>query len=252
MNAPGDGPTLWLTDSTSAAKINDQKVIYFIMTPPTLKRSKKRRWLRRKQARPGEILDAALDLFVERGFSATKLEDVASCAGVSKGTLYRYYDSKEALFRAVITQVLVPEVERVEQQVKSFKGPRSELIRLVFHGWWARVADSRLSGIPKLMVSEASNFPEFGKLFVDKVVRRVRRIFMRIMQTGIDCGEFRDCDLHIAARVLIAPMVYAAILQRSLSPYDEPYDVPTFLDFHLELFLAGLAAKPGTDEAIKK
>src|SRR3954462_9440261 len=72
------------------------------------------RWRRRKEARPGEILDAALDCFAERGFAATRLEDVAARAGVTKGTAYLYYASKEDLFKAVVRGYLVPVIASLE------------------------------------------------------------------------------------------------------------------------------------------
>ena len=74
------------------------------------------RWRRRKEARPGEIIEAALELFVTNGFNATRLDDVARLAGISKGTLYLYFASKEDLFRAVVQQIIIPEVEKAEQQ----------------------------------------------------------------------------------------------------------------------------------------
>ena len=80
------------------------------------------RWSRRKDARPAELTRAALELFVERGYAATRLEDVAKRAGVSKGTLYLYFDSKEELFKAVVREGLVPALERGERMVE--RAPR--------------------------------------------------------------------------------------------------------------------------------
>ena len=217
------------------------------MMPGSASKSiKKRRWKRRKDARPGEILDAALALFVERGFTATRLDDVARKAEISKGTLYLYFKSKEALFRAMVQEMVLPEIERVEQQVDRYRGPAQDLVRKLVHQWWSMVGETRLSGIPKLLVSEAGNFPELARFFVDQVIRRGRRIFVRILQQGIDRGEFRECDVNHAARVLIAPLVFAAIWQHSLYPFDkDPYDVHVFLDMHLDTFLNGLLAEPG-------
>jgi len=211
---------------------------------------KKQRWQRRKSARPGEIVAAALELFVERGFSTTKLDDVAHHAGVSKGTVYRYFESKEALFRAVVREMVLPEVVRVEQRVQTHTGNSQELLRQVVHNWWDTVGESHLCGIPKLVIAEAGNFPELARFFVEQVVHRVRRIFAHILERGIARGEFRSCDVNYTTRVLMAPMVFAAIWQHSLCPYDEePYDVHRYIETHLDIFLNGLVVVTGEEQA---
>ena len=96
------------------------------------------RWQRRKAERPGEIIDAALELFVAKGFMATRLDEVAKLAGVSKGTVYLYFDNKEALFKAVVETLVVPEIERTEQQIQAFDGSASELISQLVKQWWKR------------------------------------------------------------------------------------------------------------------
>lgn len=199
------------------------------------------RWHRRKDERPGEIVSAALSLFVERGFSATKLDDVAKQAGVSKGTLYLYFESKEALFRAVVQELVLPEIERIEKVINSHQGSAEDLLRHLVKQWWQNVGESRLSGIPKLIIAEAGNFPELAQFFVEEVVLRGRHLFSNVIEKGIDSGEFKPCNTSYAARALIAPLVFAAIWKHSLSSYDkEPYNVQEYLDTHISIFLAGL------------
>jgi AcrR family transcriptional regulator len=199
------------------------------------------RWRRRKSARPAEIIQAALIQFGERGFASTRLEDVAKRAGVTKGTVYLYFKNKEDLFRAVITELVLPEITKAESRLSDFSGSNAELIRLLIHQWWQSVGESPLRSIPKLIMAEAGNFPELGKFFVKNVVQRARRIFQSVIKRGIAAGEFRKCDVNHAVRVLIAPMVFAAIWERSLRPYDnEPYNVMKYIDTHIDIFLAGL------------
>ena len=114
------------------------------------------RWERRKDARPQELLAAALDLFVERGFAATRLEDVARRAGVSKGTLYLYYANKEELFKAVVRDSIVPAIGDAEDTIAVYDGHSSELLRAILFGWWERVGGTKASGIVKLVMAEAS------------------------------------------------------------------------------------------------
>ena len=201
------------------------------------------RWQRRKAERPGEIIDAALELFVAKGFMATRLDEVAQRAGVSKGTLYLYFENKEALFKAVVETLVVPEIDQTEQQIQAFDGPASELISQLVKQWWESVGESQLCGLPKLIISEAGNFPELASFYVEHVIVRVRRLIAQLISRGIAAGEFKPCDPAYAARLLLAPMVFAAIYQQSLLPYDsEPFEVPTYLDNHLDIFLHGLVA----------
>lgn len=203
-----------------------------------------RRWQRRKAERPSEIVEAALDLFVERGFNATRLDDVAQRAGVSKGTVYLYFESKEALFRAVVQDIVVPELARFEVLVRQHRGATTPLVRDLVHHWWRAVGETRLSGIVKLMTAEAGNFPELARFFVDNVVRRGRRLFARVLRRGVASGEFRACNLNYAVRVLLAPLVFAVIYDRSLRPYDrDPYRAESFIDAHLDVFLGGISAQ---------
>jgi len=205
--------------------------------------AEEQRWQRRKAERPGEIIDAALELFVAKGFMATRLDEVAQRAGVSKGTLYLYFENKEALFKAVVETLVLPEIERTEQQIQVFDGSPSELISQLVKQWWESVGESRLCGLPKLIMAEAGNFPELASFFVEHVIGRVRDVIAQSISRGIEAGEFRPCDPAYAARLLLAPMVYAAIYQQSLFAYDsEPFEITTYLDNHLDIFLHGLVA----------
>lgn len=199
------------------------------------------RWQRRKDARPQEIVDAALDMFVERGFAATRLDDVARQAGVSKGTVYRYFENKDALFIAVVKEIVVPEVAKIEKQVAEFSGNTDDLLRNLVLGWWQTVGETRLCGIPKMVIADAGNFPELARFFIDEVATRMRNIFENILDKGIESGEFVRCDVKNAARAIMAPMVLAAIWERSLKPFDtDVCDTPAYLNVYLDLIINGL------------
>ncbi len=210
----------------------------------------KPRWQRRKQARPGEIEAAALDLFVERGFTATKLEDVARRAGVTKGTMYLYFDSKEALFKAVIRGAVVPLLERGEQLIEAHRGSARELLRDFIRGWWQSIGESRVSGLPKLIIAEASNFPELARFYHDEVVARGRRLLGRVIERGVASGEFRAVDTPYALRVLGFSVIFAAIWKHSMGACEvEPFDFERYLDAHIDLALNGLLVRPGEERA---
>src|SRR5579862_507626 len=129
------------------------------------------RWRRRKEARPAEILEAALASFKERGFAATRLEDVAARAGVTKGTIYLYYPSKEELFKAVVRGELLPNIERLEASL-SGPGPVAPLLERLFTTWATEFVPSPVSVLPKLVIAEAGNFPELARFYLETVVQR--------------------------------------------------------------------------------
>ena len=174
------------------------------------------RWQRRPDERPSEILQAAVDSFVENGFAATRLEDVASRAGVAKGTLYLYFDSKEELFKAVVREIIVTSLERGEQLVESYQGPTPDLLRELLRGWWDTLHRSRLTGLPRLMLSEAANFPDLARYYFDEVVQRGRRLFARTLERGIERGEFRPMDVEYTVRIIMAPVVMALVWKHTM------------------------------------
>ncbi len=200
------------------------------------------RWHRRKEARPAEILAAALEMFVEHGYAATKLEDVARRAGVTKGTMYLYFDSKEALFKEVVRTSLVSSIERGEQMVEAHAGSARELLEALLRLWLEALRESRSLGIPKLMVAEATNFPELSRFYYEEIVRRGHRLIGRVIQRGIDHGEFRPVNVPYAVRLAVAPILLTAIMQHSLyACTGEKVDIHALMDLHIELFLRGLA-----------
>lgn len=207
-----------------------------------MKAPAKPRWRRRKEARPDEILAAALASFAERGFAATRLEDVAARAGISKGTLYLYFKGKEELFEAVVRATLVPNLERLEALSASFEGPSAQLLeRLLLT--IAGVVDSQIGAIPKLVIAEAGNFPELARFYLDEVVRRGLRLIGAILRRGIERGEFRPIDVEHAVFCVLAPVLFAALWKNSLEPYDDkPLDAQALARTHLDLLLRGLEA----------
>jgi AcrR family transcriptional regulator len=201
------------------------------------------RWRRRKEARPEEILSAALESFAERGFAATRIEDVAARAGISKGTLYLYFNGKEELFKAVVRQSLLPNLARIEALAASFEGPSASLLERLL-ATVAGVVESRVGAIPKLVIAEAGNFPDLARFYLDEVVHRGLGLIATILRRGIARGEFRAIDVEHAVFCVIAPLLIAALWKNSLEPHDQagPLDVQALVRAHLDLLLRGLEA----------
>src|SRR5438105_2788720 len=150
---------------------------------------------RRKEARPGELLDAALDLFVEKGFAATRAEEVAARAGVSKGTLFLYFPSKEELFKAVVRENISGRFAEWNEEFESFEGSTEEMVRYCMKVWWERIGATRASGITKLIISEARNFPDIAAFYQKEVIQPGTELVRRILMRGVASGNFTIAEL---------------------------------------------------------
>lgn len=202
----------------------------------------KPRWRRRKDARPEEIISAALEVFADRGFAATKLEDVARRAGVTKGTIYLYFENKEALFKALIRQTIVPVLAQGEELAKSFTGTARDLFERLVREYWRLVGETSLVGIPKLMMAEANNFPELARFYYEEVVTRGHRLMAGVLERGIKAGEFRRVNVAVATKLAMAPVMHAVIARRAFSAcMPEGFDVAKYLDTHIDLYLHGIS-----------
>ena len=200
------------------------------------------RWARRKDARPKELIAAALDLFVERGFASTRLDDVAARAGVSKGTLYLYFEDKEDLFKAVVRGNVLPMLQLGEALVERFPGSSAELVRQLVRGWWELTGSTKIAGIPKLIIAEAGNFPDLAKFYYDEVILRALSMFRRVLQRGADAGEFREVDVDHLVHVALAPLVMLAVWSHSFACCEhEQLQPERYLDSYLDMLLHGLS-----------
>jgi AcrR family transcriptional regulator len=177
---------------------------------------------RRKEARPGELLDAALDLFVEKGFAATRSEEVAARAGVSKGTLFLYFQSKEELFKAVVRENISGRFQEWNEEFETFEGTTAEMLSYCMTAWWTHVGATRASGITKLMMSEAGNFPDIAAFYQQEVVQPTQALIRRILQRGMDRGEFRAMDLDYAIYSVIAPVLFLVLSKHSAGTCGDP------------------------------
>ena len=201
----------------------------------------KPRWERRKEDRPQELLAAALDLFVDKGFAATRLTDVAARAGVSKGTLYLYFTNKEDLFKAVVRENLLPVLGDAEALPDTFEGHSADLFRNIMLGWWQRIGDTKLSGITKLMMAESGNFPELAQFYHQEIILRGTTMLARILERGMARGEFRQIDPHLTTQAIIAPTLMLMMSQHAFSNCQtKPVSPLDYLNNFVDLCLYGM------------
>ena len=202
-----------------------------------------KRWQRRKDARPPEILDAALAVFAQKGFAATRLDDIAAKAGITKGTIYLYFDSKQALFEALARQSIGVQIDQVTAQLAQFPGSSSDLLRFVLGTMGNFAITSDRVVLPRLVLAEAANFPQLAEFWRREVVERGIALMSGIIQRGIARGEFRKIDLQHAARLCVAPLLVIVLWRTTFARFDaEPYDYQGLIDAHLATLLKGLEA----------
>jgi AcrR family transcriptional regulator len=199
------------------------------------------RWRRRKDERPAEIIAAALASFAERGYAATRLDDIAQRAGVTRGTLYLYFPSKEELFKAVVRQRVVPVLERGEATIAAAGDvPTPALLASLIESFPALAVEAPISAIPKLVIAEAGNFPDLARFYLDEVVARGRRLIKALIARGVARGEFRPVAEE-SFFCVIAPMLLAMLWRHSLGAHDDSMlDAHRLARVHADLLLRGL------------
>ncbi len=209
---------------------------------PAVSPAAKRR-VRRKDARPDEIVEAAVALFTQRGFAATRLEDVAARAGIGKGTIYLYFPNKEELFRAVVRQRLSPNLDVIEAMVAAHTGSSAELLRSIA-ARALQLIETDIIAIPKLVLAESGNFPAIARLYAEEVAKRGMALLEGVLARGMERGEFRRLDPHSVLPLFTGPILVMALWKQSLGRHtDIEFDPRWVIETHLDVFLRGLAAE---------
>ncbi len=154
-------------------------------------------------------MEAAFEIFGERGLAAARLEDIAKRAGVSKGTIYLYFPNKEALFTEMIREMVISQIERAEQEYAG--GDPEQQLRAYYRGLWQNLNSPIFETVHRLMMFELKNFPQLGEWYVREVVTRALNLASSIISRGIALGEFRQTDPDVAARIAHAVFVTNAV-----------------------------------------
>tara|TARA_R110002096_G_scaffold155130_13_gene319428 strand:+ start:1590 stop:2297 length:708 start_codon:yes stop_codon:yes gene_type:complete len=223
--------------------------------------SQKPKRRRRKAARPAEIIAAAMALWAERGFAATRLEDVAAGAGVAKGTIYLYFASKEALFEAAVQERLLAVVDQPGLQPSAFSGSTEQMLRRFLSAIYGQVSDAGLAVLLKVLISEGHRFPQLVRFYHDAAITRIIALIGAVLRRGVAQGDIREGLEALDPRLIVAPalalglwgMVFRAGPPAGTRPAptnDDPGDSPTdgpvlqdahrYMEAHLDLLLHGL------------
>ena len=202
---------------------------------------KARKQRRAPDQRPGEILDAALALFVEKGFAATRLDDVAARAGLSKAAIYLYFKDKTALFQGVVRQTVGANVLAVDGLIKAHRGPVAPLIPGILEFMASRVEETPMASVAKLVIAESRAFPDIGRFYLKEVIGRGVPLFEGLIARGVESGEFRKVDPMLTVRSMIGPMLLSIIWKTVFEPIGaDKLDVRALARHHADLMLHAL------------
>lgn len=206
-----------------------------------------RRHARRKEARPGELLAAALALFVEKGYAATRVEEVAARAGVSKGTLFLYFESKETLFKAVVHEHAGRHLNDALREVADYTGSSADLLREFLRRWWRLYGSTSAARLSTLLMSESAHFPELARHYQDEVIGPAHQLLRRVIERGIDRGEFRPVHVARLTHLIVAPLLQMVTWQHALGhccPQIQEDQPLALVDLHADLLIRGLRPDP--------
>lgn len=211
------------------------------------------RWRRNPEKRPDQVLAAALAEFRQRGFAGTRVDDIAARAGLSKGTLYRYFASKEAMLKALIQNSVEPIVAQMENFQSTSNAEPLEIIEAMPALLVAALSNPDILSIPRLVVAEAGNFPEIAAYYRAAVIERAKGNLKKSIIQAIDSGKFRPVDPEIAARCIIGPVLAHMILSHVLTLPGQT-DIPprNFISGYLDILENGLLAKPSNESGGKR
>jgi AcrR family transcriptional regulator len=204
-------------------------------------------WTRRKQARPGEILEAALSVFSEKGYAAARMEDIAAKAGVTKGTIYLYFQNKEDVFKSLAREIVGNRLASAIQQARNYSGPARDLLVQLLQTIDHFLSDRERAMLPKIIIAESGNFPELARFWRAEVIDKALATLTGVIQRGIEKGEFRPVDPEYVAKLCVAPIMLGVIWRNTFSTIDPvPLDNEKFLALHFDILLKGLAPQGAT------
>ncbi len=202
------------------------------------------KWRRRSDARPGEIVQAALEVFAEKGFAAARLDEIAKRAGISKGALYLYFETKEDIFRAVVREAVVPNIDVVEGMLAHATLPFPDLLRLAVGRIVAMAGSSRIGAVAKLVIGESRNFPELARVWHDEVISRALGALTGVLERAQARGEIRPGDARLQAFSIIGPLLMGVLWQETFAPVGaSAVDLEVLALQHCETVLTGLASR---------
>jgi AcrR family transcriptional regulator len=211
-----------------------------VMDTPTTGRHL-RSWQRRKQARPGEILESALAVFAEKGFAAARMEDIAAKAGVTKGTIYLYFPSKEEVFKSLAREHVGQSLLMAAEHAKQFEGSTFDFLRMFYARFVDVVLHNEVAVLPKIIIGESGNFPELARFWREEVIEKASSMMSGVITKGIARGEIRPLPADAIAKLAMAPILMCLVWRTTFEKTcDLTFDYHAYLATHCDVFFKGL------------
>ena len=199
------------------------------------------KWRRRKEERPRDIIAAALNLFSEKGFAGARMEEIARRAGISKGTLYLYFATKEEMFRAVVREVVVPNIAEVENAAVAADLPFAAMVRALLPRFAEIVTTVPVGAVAKIVIGESRNFPELARVWHDEVILKAIGVIAGVITRAQARGEVRPGDARTHAFSIMGPMLMGVLWRETFTPIGgAALDLPAIARQHAETVLGGL------------
>lgn len=199
---------------------------------------------RRADERPDEILDAALECFTNTGYAATRVEDIAEKAGISKATVYLYFNSKEALLTGLVRRAIAPVPEQAGAAVAAFQGTVRQSMEMFLGHIAEKMSDPKMIALPLLVLRESIVVPELADMYRTEVLDRAIPMATAILQRGIDSGEFRNVNAELAVRNMIGPVMAQVVLAHVFGVGDNSKQaMQALLTSHLDILMTGLEVR---------
>ena len=207
------------------------------------------KWTRKPEARPDEVLEAALDVFAVNGFAATRMDDIAKAAGLSKAAIYLYFPSKDDVFKALVEQRIGVLQAHFDTAAKDQKRDPVAGLRLVARMWATSFHDLRVAALPRIILAEALRFPDLAEFYHRTVIERTQGALVELIQAGMDAGLFRPVEPLLAARALVSPLVFEILRRQAFPAHNAGPPMESLVEAIFDLFLNGIAAVPSQDIA---
>ncbi len=214
-------------------------------TPPA--KPPKPKFRRRAEARPDEVLDAALELFTKRGFTRTTVDQVATRAGLSKGTVYLYFPSKKALLAGLVRRAVVPVADMALGVIADYRGDPRPVIRQLVGMIAGKMTDPKVFAVPKLVIREAVGAPEIAQMYREEVLDRAMPALAGLIAQGVEGGYIRKVDPELTFRSILGPLMMHMVMAEvfSIRP-DDGLALDRLVENHLTILFAGLEPEGAT------
>ncbi len=198
------------------------------------------RYQRRKEDRPQEISEAAFQVFAEKGYAAARVDEVAKRAGVSKGLLYLYFETKEELFKAVIKSVVTRRIDALLLALEKTELSSEEFIRGPLLEFMKQIPGSPVAVVVRLLIAEGQRHPDLVDYYWDNVVSKGLAAISRFIERGVERGEFRDTAVTRLPQLVLSPMMLSMIWRILFAKRE--LDTDRLMETQIEMILAYIEA----------